>query len=103
LGGRAWAVEYRDDDDQREGVGSSELGELCGHGDTAESKRGCDGNGGFRGFFGIELELDFHRRGRLDRKSDDKLGMKKSSIDGNCYLVYLWALPVYMIVVLVVL
>jgi hypothetical protein len=29
-------------------------------------------------------------------------GLKKSSIDGNCYLVYLWALLVYKIVVLVV-
>ena len=29
--------------------------------------------------------------------------LKKSSIDGKCYLVYLWALLVYKIVVLVVL
>jgi hypothetical protein len=48
-----------------------------------ESVRGCDGNGCFRGLFGIKLELDFHCRGQLDRKRDDNLGIKKSSIDGK--------------------
>ena len=103
FGGRAWAVEDRDDDGQGKGVGSSKLGELSGLGDTAESVRGCNGNGGFHGVFGVKLALDFHCQGRLDQRSDNKLGMKKSSMDGNCYLVYLWALLVYKIVVLVVL
>jgi hypothetical protein len=81
--GRAWSVKDRDDDDQREGVGRSELRALCGLGDAAECVRGGNGNGSFRGLFGIKLELDFHRRGRLDRKRENNLGIKKSSIDGN--------------------
>jgi hypothetical protein len=40
----------------------------------------------------------------LASKSEMSTNMtvKKSSIDGNCYLVYLWSLLVYKIVVLVV-
>jgi hypothetical protein len=70
FGGWAWTVKYRNDDDQGKGVGSSELRELCGLGEAAESVRGCDGNGGFRSFFGVKLELDFHCQGQLDQKSD---------------------------------
>ena len=99
FGGRARAVKDRDDDDQRECVGSGELGEIGAFRDSAESVSSSDGNGGLRGFFRIKLELDFHCRGRWGgRLRRYKLGMKKSSIDGNRYLVYLWELgelPVY--------
>ena len=51
FGGRARAVKDRDDDDQRECVGSGELGEIGAFRDSAESVRRSDGNGGLRGFF----------------------------------------------------
>ncbi len=60
FGSRARAVEDRDDDNQRKGVGSSELGEFGAFGDTAKSSCGCDGHGGLQGFFGVKFELDFH-------------------------------------------
>ena len=54
----------------------------------------CAGNGhdGFRSFFGVKLELNFHGRGELaagDSEGIDNLSMKKSSIGGNQYLDYL--------------
>ena len=99
LRGRTGAVKDRDDDDQRECVGSGELGEIGAFRDSAESVGSGDGNGGLRGFFSIKLELDFHCRGRwVGRLRRYNLGMKKSSIGGNRYLDYLWELgelPVY--------
>ncbi len=77
------AVEYCNDDDQGNSVGSSKLGVLGAFGDTAESVRGCDGNSGFRSFIGIKLELDFHCRRQWRTNNHNNLGMKKSSIDGN--------------------
>ena len=92
VGGQVGAVEDRDDYDQRECVGSSELGEFGGFGDAGKSVSAGDGHGGFRGFFGVMLELDFHCWGELaagDLERIDNLSMKKSSIGGNQSLVYL--------------
>ena len=61
--GRARAVEDRDDDNQRESVGSGELGEFGALRDSAESVGSGDGNGGLCGFVRIKLKLDFHCRG----------------------------------------
>jgi len=65
FGGWAGAVEDHNDNDQRECVGSSELGGFGGFGDAGESVSAGDCHGGFRGFFGVKLELDFHCRGEL--------------------------------------
>jgi len=101
LRSRARAVEDRDDDNQRDSVGSGELGEFGALRDSAESVGSGDGNGGLRSFFRIKLELDFHCRGQWEgRICRYNLGMKKSSIDGNRYLDYLWELselPSYII------
>ena len=101
LRSRARAVEDRDDDNQRDSVGSGELGEFGALRDSAESVGSGDGNGGLRGFFSIKLELDFHCRGQWEgRICRYNLGMKKSSIGGNRYLDYLWELselPSYII------
>jgi hypothetical protein len=64
LGGRTWAIEDRDDDDQCKSVGSGELGRVAVFGDTAKDMRGSDGDGGAGGLASIKLELDFHCRGR---------------------------------------
>ena len=90
--GRAGAIEDCDDNNQRECVGSGKLGELGGFGDSGESVSAGDCHGGFCGFFSVKLKLDFHCRGELaagDLERIDKLSMKKSSIGGNQYLVYL--------------
>jgi len=92
LGGWAGAVEDRDDNDQRECVGSSELGGFGGFGDAGKSVSAGDGHGGFCVFFCVKLELDFHCRGELaagDSARIDNLSMKKSSIGGNQYIDYL--------------
>ena len=86
------AIEDRNDNDQSECISSGELGRFGGFGYAGESVSAGDGHGGFRGFFGVKLELDFHCRGELaagDSERIDKLSMKKSSIGGNQYLVYL--------------
>ena len=92
FGGRAGAVEDRNDNDQRECVSSSELGRFRGFGDACKSVRTGDGHNGFRGFFGVKLELNFHGQGELaagDSERIDNLSMKKSSIGDNQYLDYL--------------
>ncbi len=89
------AVEYRNDDDQHDSVGSSKLEDFGAFRDPAEPVSGGDGNGGLRGFFGVKLELDFHCHGRREERRLCRtiiLGMKKSSIDGTRYLDYLWEL-----------
>jgi hypothetical protein len=45
LGDQARAVEYRDDDDQRKGIGSGKLGEFGALGDTAKTACSCDDHG----------------------------------------------------------
>jgi len=65
FGGRAGAVEDCFDNDQRECVGSGKLGGFGGFEDAGESVSAGDGHGGFRGFLGIKLELDFHCRDEL--------------------------------------
>jgi hypothetical protein len=65
FGRQARAVEYRKDDDQRDSVGRGELGEFGAFRDPAETLGGGNGNGGFHGFFGVKLELDFHCQGAM--------------------------------------
>jgi hypothetical protein len=83
FGGRAGVIEYCNDDDQGNSVSSSKLGVLGAFGDTTESIRGCDGNGGFQNIIGIKLKLDFHCRRQWRINNRNNLGMQKSSIDGN--------------------
>jgi hypothetical protein len=62
LRGRAWAVKDRNDDDECNGVGSSELGRVPVLGDTSEDVSGSDGDCGAGGLIRIKLKLDFHCR-----------------------------------------
>jgi hypothetical protein len=71
LGGRARAVEYRNDDDQRDSIGRGELGKFRAFRDPAETVGGGNGNGGLRSFFGVKLELDFHCWGAMGGTEDD--------------------------------
>ncbi len=57
MGGRARAVEYRDDDDEHDSVGCSELGEIGGFRDPAETVGGGNGNGGLCSFSVSSLSL----------------------------------------------
>jgi hypothetical protein len=50
FGSRARAVEDRDDDNQRECVGSGKLGDFGAFREPAEPVRSGDGNGGLRGY-----------------------------------------------------
>jgi hypothetical protein len=68
---------------------------------------GRNGNIGFVRLFGIKFKLDFHCRGRRQPsiwlELEKLLGIKKSSIGGNQYLVYLWELACSQTTLLVVL
>ncbi len=82
-------VDDRNNDDEGEGVDSSELVGFGAFGDTAEPVRSSNGHSGLGGVFGVKFELDFHCRAAMGVTKNNNLSMKKSSIDGNRYLDYL--------------
>jgi hypothetical protein len=101
FGGRAWAVEDCDDDDQSASIGSGELRRIGVYRDMAEDCVAVMATAARAVLFVSSSSLISIAGGDGGgRLRQYKLGMKKSSIDGKCYLVYLWALLVYKIVVL---
>jgi hypothetical protein len=90
---RAVAEEDCDDDDQGNGVGKDKLRVLGAFRNASECRGNRDQDGGSGSLIGIKVELDFHHpreQGGPKAMADwINLGMKKSSIGGKQYLIYL--------------
>ncbi len=63
---RTVAVEYRNDDDQNDGVGKGKLSVLEAFGNQSKCVGSSNGNGGSGSLISIKLKLDFHCRKQQD-------------------------------------